>query len=205
MPTQDQELLARIAEGEEAAFTELVQLHHASMVRIAMLYVSSASVAQEVVQETWLAVLKGIDRFEGRSALKTWIFRILTNRAKTRGQREGRSLPFSALGKEDQEPAVDPARFNSKGRWADPPSTWEVTTPEAVMERGQAMEALQAALEELPPQQQAVVRLRDVEGWDSQDVCNVLDVSETNQRVLLHRGRSKLRKTLAEHMARTGR
>ena len=197
----DKALVERILAGEEQAFVELVEAHHASMLRLAHAYVSSTSVASEVVQETWMAVLKGLARFEGRAALKTWIFRILTNRAKTRGVKEGRSIPFTAMEPEDREPAVDPAQFSRKGSWTEAPSQWEVTTPEDMLERKQAMAALKEALELLPPQQRLVVTMRDVEGLDSKDVCNVLEISETNQRVLLHRGRSKLRRLLDGHLA----
>lgn len=196
----DKALVDRILAGEEQAFAELVETHHASMLRLAHAYVSSTAVATEVVQETWMAVLKGLARFEGRAALKTWIFRILTNRAKTRGVKEGRSIPFTAMEPEDREPAVDPAQFSRKGSWTDSPSQWEVTTPEDMLERKQAMQALKEALEHLPPQQRLVVTMRDVEGLDSKDVCNVLEISETNQRVLLHRGRSKLRRLLDGHL-----
>ena len=196
----DKALVDRILAGEEQAFAELVETHHASMLRLAHAYVSSTAVATEVVQETWMAVLKGLARFEGRAALKTWIFRILTNRAKTRGVKEGRSIPFTAMEPEDREPAVDPAQFSRKGSWTDSPSQWEGTTHEDMLERKQAMQALKEALEHLPPQQRLVVTMRDVEGLDSKDVCNVLEISETNQRVLLHRGRSKLRRLLDGHL-----
>jgi len=171
------------------------------MERLARVYVHSADLAAEVVQETWMAVLHGLQRFEGRSALKTWIFRILTNKAKTRGVREGRTVPFSSLGREDDDrgPAVDADRFTSKGRWADPPSGWGHGTPEAILQRKDSMQALQEAIATLPPGQRAVVTMRDIDGWDSEDVCNVLEISETNQRVLLHRGRSKLRGALEQH------
>lgn len=197
----DRERVQRILAGEESAFAELVDEYHGAMVRLAHAYVPSSSVASEVVQETWMAVLKGLSGFEGRSALKTWIFRILINRAKTRGVREGRTIPFAAMETEDGEPAVDPARFTRRGGWSDAPPTWEVDTPEALLERREAMDALSEALENLPPQQKLVVTLRDVEGWDSKDVCNALDISETNQRVLLHRGRTKLRRLLEQHLA----
>lgn len=180
----------------------LIDRHHGPLLRLAQVFVSSRAVAEEVVQETWTGVLEGLATFEGRSSLKTWIFRILTNRAKTRGVREGRSVPFSALGDPapDNEPAVDPARFRSTGMWGEPPRRWDDETPEKLMMRQEFVRALEAALEQLPPSQRAVVTLRDVEGLDSAEVCNVLQISETNQRVLLHRARSKLRRALETYL-----
>lgn len=197
----DLELVRRILSGDERAFAALIEAHHASMERLARIYVASADVAAEVVQETWIGVLRGLERFEGRSSLRTWIFRILTNKAKTRGVREGRTVPFSALGHPDgeREPAVEPERFNSRGRWADPPSSWSHDSPEAALGRKQAMAALRAAVETLPPSQRAVVTMRDIDGWSAEEVCNVLEITETNQRVLLHRGRSRLRRALEQH------
>jgi len=198
---QDLALVERVLAGEDAAFAELIAAHHASMERLARVYVHSGDVASEVVQETWMAVLDGLQRFEGRSALKTWIYRILTNKAKTRGVREGRIVPFSSLGREDDDrgPAADPDRFTSKGRWSDPPSPWGHDSPEAVLRRKESMRALQQAVETLPPSQRAVVTMRDIDGWSAEDVCNVLEITETNQRVLLHRGRTRLRRALESH------
>jgi RNA polymerase sigma-70 factor (ECF subfamily) len=165
-------------------------------------------VAEEVVQETWLAVLQGIDRFEGRSSLKTWLFRILTNRAKTRGEREGRTVPFSALADaaevEGEEPAVDPDRFYGSehpnaGLWVDVPQRW-ADTPERRLLSGEVQELVADAIAALPPSQRAVISLRDVEGWSSEEVCNVLELSETNQRVLLHRARTKVRRALETYL-----
>ena len=197
---EDQELIRRILDGDESGFTELVERYNGPMVRLAMSFVSSQAVAHEVVQEAWMGVLSGLSSFEGRSALKTWIFRILTNRAKTRGTREARSVPFSALGREDDDQPLEADRFTGKGRWASPPSPWALSTPEAVVEQKQAMQALTESIERLPPNQRAVVALRDLEGWESADVCNVLEISETNQRVLLHRGRTSLRRALEKHL-----
>lgn len=202
---EDLRLLGRLLAGDEAAFTALVEEHHAALVRLAQVFVSSRAVAEEVVQETWVGVLDGLASFEGRSSLKTWIFRILTNRAKTRGVREGRSVPFSALSNPEhgKEPAVDPARFRPDGRWASPPRRWEDDTPEKILSRREALMRLEAALEELPPNQRAVVTLRDVEGVEPSEACNILQISETNQRVLLHRARSKLRRALEEFVEET--
>jgi len=185
----------------------LVERYNASLLRVALLYVPSRAVAEEVVQETWLAVLQGIGRFEERSSLKTWIFRILTNRAKTRAERERRTIPFSALSNPGVVPeaALEPERFRAPddarwpGHWASPPAAW--STPEARLESRETRERLRAAIEELPPGQRAVLSLRDVEGWSSEEVCNALGLTETNQRVLLHRARSRVRKALESYLA----
>jgi RNA polymerase sigma-70 factor (ECF subfamily) len=200
---EDSRLVAALRTGEEAAFRELTRMHHAALVRVAQIYVSNRAVAEEVVQETWLAVLEGIDRFEGRSSLKTWIFRILANRAKTRAQRERRTIPISALQPERvPEPALDPDRFRDSedprwpGHWAVPPQQW----PEDRLLASETREKLAEAIDALPASQRAVISLRDLEGWSAEEVCNALDVSETNQRVLLHRARSKVRQALEEYL-----
>jgi RNA polymerase sigma-70 factor (ECF subfamily) len=192
-------LIARLRSGDESAFRALIEMYHAMLVRVARMYVSTQAVAEEVAQETWLAVLQGIDRFEGRSSLKTWLFRILTNRAKTRGIREGRSLPFSAL--EPDEPAVEADRFHGAdhawpGHWAAAPTGF----PEERLLAGETREVIERAVEALPPTQRAVISLRDIEGWDAEEVCNALTLSETNQRVLLHRARSAVRAALEQYL-----
>lgn len=199
-PGQD-ELVAALQAGDERLFASLVSELGPSMLRIARMYVSSRAVAEEVVQEAWLGVLTGIGRFEGRSALKTWIFRILTNRAKTRGEREGRSLPFSSLaaGEADDEPAVDADRFHGSGRyeghWTSAPSRWS-ELPENRLVGKETIGIAQAAIDALPEMQRTVITMRDIEGWGSEDVRNVLGLSESNQRVLLHRARAKVRRAL---------
>lgn len=170
------------------------------MLRFARRFVSTQATAEEVVQDTWLAVVQGIARFEGRSSLRTWVYRILANVAKTRGQREGRSSPFSALGSDDDGPSVDPDRFLSgdqqqAGHWAMTPANWE-DLPEERLHAKETLAALRSAIDTLPPMQAEVLRLRDVLGWSAAEVCNVLEISETNQRVLLHRARSKVRRAL---------
>ena len=146
-------------------------------------------------------MLKGLDRFEGRSSLKTWIFRILANVARTRGERESRSIPFSSLaGDGDGEPAVDPSQFGPEGMWLAPPDSWE-DVPEDRLLAKETLAAIDTAIEELPPTQRTVIRLRDVDGWPADQVCNALDISETNQRVLLHRARAKVRAALAAHLS----
>jgi RNA polymerase sigma-70 factor, ECF subfamily len=182
--------------GDEAAFARLVREYGASMLRVAGMYVGSRAVAEEVVQEAWVAVLNGIGRFEGRSSLKTWIFRILTNIAKTRGQREGRSIPFSSLAPDD-EYAVDPDRFAENGQWSSPPRSFGL---EERLLSDETMAVVEAAIAELPPNQAIVISMRDVEGFTAEEACNALDISETNQRVLLHRARSKVRQALEDYL-----
>jgi RNA polymerase sigma-70 factor (ECF subfamily) len=202
---EERETVAALKAGDESVFARLVREYHASLLRVAQIYVPSRAVAEEVVQETWLGVLNGIGRFEGRSSLKTWIFRILTNIAKTRAQREGRTLPFSALGDPARVPeaAVDAERFRGPddpswpGHWSAHPEPW---SPEQRLLAGETREVIERAIEALPPAQRAVISLRDVEGWPSDEVCNALEVSETNQRVLLHRARSKVRQALENYV-----
>jgi RNA polymerase sigma-70 factor, ECF subfamily len=196
-------LLQRLLAGDEAAFTSLVDRYHGALLRLAQAFVSSRSVAEEVVQETWLGVINGLSGFEARSALKTWIFRILINRARTKATRESRSVPFSALDAGgDPEPAVDPARFTSAGKWAEPPRPWEDTTPEKLLLQAEARAYIERAIDQLPATQRTVVILRDVEGCDSSEVCHILEISETNARVLLHRARAKLRRKLEVYLDR---
>jgi RNA polymerase sigma-70 factor, ECF subfamily len=197
-------LVEALRRGDEAAFEELVRMYHASLLRVARLYVSSPSVAEEVVQEAWVGVLNGIGRFEGRSSLKTWIFRILTNTAKTRGIREGRSVPFSSLQDEELSgPTVDPERFFppdhsvAPGAWATPP----VPLPEQVLLADETRQIVDTAIEALPSVQRAVITLNDVEGWSAGEIRNALELSETNRRVLLHRARAKVRRALEEYAA----
>jgi RNA polymerase sigma-70 factor (ECF subfamily) len=202
---EEMQLVEALREGDENAFAELVRMYHAALLRVAQIYVSSRSVAEEVVQETWLAVLNGIDRFEGRSSLKTWIFRILANRAKTRAQRESRTIPFSALHNPEGVPeaAVDADRFQDPdhprwpGHWATPPTGW----PEDRLLAAETLSVIEAAIEKLPASQRAVITLRDVQGWSAEEVRNALELTETNQRVLLHRARSKVRRALEEYLA----
>ena len=202
-------LLAALRDGDETAFVTLIDRYHATLVRLALIYTRSHAVAEEVAQETWLGVLQGLERFEGRSSLKTWIFRILTNRAKTRAQREVRSIPFSAVwmpADDPGEPAVDPDRFlppdhpRVPGHWASRPQSWDEVPEERLLQR-EARARIQDAIDALPPSQREVITLRDVEGWTSEEVCNTLGITETNQRVLLHRARSKVRRVLEQYLS----
>ena len=200
----ERELVFALRRGDEAAFETLVERYHAPLRRFALTFVRSAAVADEVVQETWLGVLRGIERFEGRSSLKTWIFQILTNTAKTRAEREGRCVPLSSLATAGyDEPAVDPTRFLDEqharwpGHWAAPPSRWN-EIPEEALFGHETLDALKDAIAGLPETQRRVIELRDVEGWSSQEVCELLGLSEANQRVLLHRARSKVRQALED-------
>jgi RNA polymerase sigma-70 factor (ECF subfamily) len=198
------EVIARLRAGDERAFETLVERHYPTMLAVARHYVNSRAVAEEVVQEAWLGVLKGIDRFEGRSSLRTWILRILVNTAKTRGAREARSVPIASLVTEGDEAAVEPERFRSAddpfpGHWRAYPGNWQRLPDEALADK-QALDVVLATIHELPPPQRIVITMRDIQGCDSQEVCEALDVSEGNQRVLLHRARSKVRGALERHL-----
>jgi RNA polymerase sigma-70 factor (ECF subfamily) len=202
--TEDHELVQRLRAGDENAFAELIDRYGPTMIRVAQMYVRDKATAEEVVQETWLAVLNGIDRFEERSSLKTWLFRILTNRAKTRGERDGRVLPFSSLAgaqAEDDDPSVNPDRFlgpdaATPGAWAAPPRAW----PQDVVLGRETLGVIEMAIEQLPEAQREVIRLRDVEGWSPMEVSETLEITDGNQRVLLHRARSKVRAAVEAYL-----
>jgi RNA polymerase sigma-70 factor, ECF subfamily len=197
----DSALVEALRRGDEKAFASLVQRHHSSLLRLAMSYVATREQAEDAVQETWLGVLNGIDRFEGRSSLKTWIFRILVNRAKTKGVREQRSVPFSSLEGEDDAPgpSVDPARFAPAGNWSAPPASWE-GVPEDRLLSAETRAIVDTVIAGLPDKQRAVITLRDVEGLTAQEASDVLGLTEVNQRVLLHRARSKVRARLEDYL-----
>jgi RNA polymerase sigma-70 factor (ECF subfamily) len=203
----DAELIDRLRDGDEAAFGGLIDAYSAPLLRLAITFVHSRSVAEEVVQETWMAVVTGIGRFEGRSSVKTWLFKILTNKAKTRALRERRTIPFSDFEIDTgDQPAVDATRFlpathsQWPGHWATPPQPWSMGPEGAALDR-ETLAVLRRALEDLPHAQRMVVALRDVHGWPAADVCAALEVTEANQRVLLHRGRSRLRAVLERYFA----
>jgi RNA polymerase sigma-70 factor, ECF subfamily len=198
----DLTLIARLRAGDEDAFMDLVDALQPAMLRVARMYVSTRALAEEVVQEAWLGVLKGIERFEGRSSLRTWILRIVANIAKTRGARERRSVPFASLAGDDLDaPSFDPSRFlgsddaEGPNHWSSIPADWS-GMPEERLLGSETLRVAGAAIDALPPMQAEVIRLRDVRGWTSEEVRNALDLSETNQRVLLHRARSKVRRAL---------
>ena len=196
----DLALVEQLRAGDETAFLMLVVQHQAAMLRVARMYVSSRAVAEEVVQEAWLGILKGLDRFEGRSSLRTWMYRIVANIAKTRAQRDSRSIPFSALEGADGGSGVDPEWFQGvagagPGRLARVPGRL-ARDPEERLAAHETLERIGRAIDDLPPMQAEVLRLRDVLGWSSEEVRNALDLSETNQRVLLHRARSRVRRAL---------
>jgi RNA polymerase sigma-70 factor, ECF subfamily len=202
---QDAALVAALRRGDADAFATLVDRHSPALIRVALAYVPSRAAAEEAVQETWIAVMRGIDAFEGRSSLKTWIFRILTNVAMRAGARERRSVPFSALAKAENtgEPSVDPDRFLPgdhalfPGHWAIMPTRWP--TPEEGLLAGETREVIAAAIAKLPPAQRTVIALRDVEGWSSEEVCEALEISAGNQRILLHRARSRVRSAIEDY------
>jgi RNA polymerase sigma-70 factor, ECF subfamily len=202
--TLEADLITRLRAGDERAFELLVQRHHRTMLAVARQYVSTRAVAEEVAQEAWLGVLKGIDRFEGRSSLATWILRILVNIAKTRGAREARIVPYSALAGPDDEPAVEPERFRGRGDqypggWWAFPQDWARLPEEALLQR-ETLKVVTDAIEQLPPLQRSVITLRDVQGCGPEDVCDLLEISDGNQRVLLHRARSRVRAALEGHL-----
>ena len=206
MTPSDQDLLALVRDGDEAAFESLVERYQRPMLAVARGYVRGTAVAEEVVQDAWVGVLRGLDRFEERSSLKTWILRIVANTAMTRGVREARSVPFSALDAGDDEPAVDPDRFQGPdgrhpGHWlaGAAPSDW-TQLPEDVLDRRETLAVVIGAVAELPEAQRAVIALRDIHGYSSDEVCDALDVTPGNQRVLLHRARSHVRAALERHL-----
>lgn len=205
--SQEAQLIEALRCGDEKAFALVVNKYSGSMVRLAMTYVPSRAVAEEVVQETWLGVLEGLSRFEGRSSFKTWVFRILTNRAKTRGQRESRYEPFGSKpgsGDESHDAGVDPDRFIKTGfwvdHWASPPDAWDERTPERILLSKEGRKQIDKAIQMLPETQRQVITLRDIEGLTSKEICNILDLTETNQRVLLHRARSRVRQELENYI-----
>jgi RNA polymerase sigma-70 factor (ECF subfamily) len=197
----DAELVARLRAGDEAAFAQVVAMYDRQLRRLARTFVRTDALADDVVGETWLAFLTGLEGFEGRSSLKTWLFRILVNRARTRAVREARQVPFASLGPADDEggPSVDPSRFRD-GAWSVPPESFDEAGPEGRLLAGELRERLNAVVEELPEQQRTVILLRDFAGLDGPEVADALGISEGNQRVILHRARSRVRARLEEYL-----
>lgn len=188
----DSELVHRLRAGEEAAFVELVQRYQPQLIRLARSFVTRTETAEDVAQETWLALLGGLDRFEGRSSLRTWLLQICANRARTTAVREQRTVPLERIG-----PAVDAEQFSESGAWTSPPTPWPEAGADAARD-AQLVTVIRSAIENLPPMQRAVVTLRDVDGLSGQEACAILSISEANQRVLLHRGREHLRSIITE-------
>jgi RNA polymerase sigma-70 factor, ECF subfamily len=201
---QDSPLVEALRAGDERAFLGLVGGLHSGMIRFARGFVHSDAAAEDVVQDTWAVVLEDIDRFEGRSTLRSWIFGILANLARTRATRDGRAIPLSALEPDQAESAVDAGEFlpSSHPRWAGHWAKWPEPWPEEQLLRREALAHVRDAIDRLPDGQRAVIQLRDVEGWSSQEVCEALALSDVNQRVLLHRARSHVRREIARHVER---
>gem|GEM_PF-319664 len=204
---EDSILVSRLRRGDEAMFSKIVSHYYSPLLRLARLYVPSHAVAEEVVQETWMGVLEGVKNFEGRSSFQTWLFRILTNRAKTRGERERRYQPMPFTDSDEEREGtmtVEPERFIHDGfwagRWMTPPSKWDTQTPERLALSKECRMHIEQAIVVLPATQRQVITLRDINGMNSQDVCNILALTETNQRVLLHRARSRVRQVLEKYL-----
>jgi RNA polymerase sigma-70 factor (ECF subfamily) len=209
--TPESRLIANLKRGDEAAFNSLVNKNHGALIRMALRYVADREVAEEVVQDTWIAVINGIKQFEGRSSLSTWIFSILIHKAKDRGVRESKHINFSALeshespDSEGSEEAVDPSRFHVSGEfaghWALPPQPWDEQTPERLLASKQAFAALSQALDELPSSLREVILLKDVENLESDEICERLNITETNLYVRLHRARERVRSAVETAIA----
>ena len=205
---EEQQLIERLRQGDQQAFMTLVERYQGALVRLAMAFVGDRAAAEDVAQEAWLGLLRGLPNFEGRSSLRTWLFRILTNRAKTRGTRDGRLVPFADLGFNEpgEEEAAEPLdRFFATGgpqagHWASNVPSWD-ELPEERLLAHETREVIDAAIAELPPNQRAVITLRDIEGYPSQEICNILGITETNLRVLLHRARARVRRALESYLA----
>jgi RNA polymerase sigma-70 factor (ECF subfamily) len=204
----EQQLIERLKARDESAFVELVERYYGYLLPLADFYVSDKAVAEEVVQEAWLAVLKGIDRFEGRASFKTWISQIVMNLARTRGVRERRMVSFSEF-TDDENPAVDPSQFqiataDYPDHWSVAPRPWNAS-PESQLLTSETMAVLYDAVDLLPEAQRLVLTLRDINGYTPEEVCNILSITETNQRVLLHRARSNVRGIVDDHYSNSGR
>lgn len=206
LATENATLVAKLKEGDEGAFEELVNRHHSVLIRMAMGYVADREVAEEVVQDTWMAVIESLDRFEGRSSLRTWIIGIMIHKAKDRGVREKRHTTFSAFETldDENEEILDPSRFHQSGEWAGhwalPPQPWDSQTPEKLLASQQAVTAMQRAIDALPTTLKEVLILRDVEGVEAKEVCDMLTITETNLYVRLHRARERVRQAVESYL-----
>lgn len=195
----DNELVVRLRLGDQDAFAVLVDRYHTRLTRFAHSFTPRAELAEDIAQETWLGLLRGLDRFEGRASLRTWLFQICANRARTLAAKEGRLIPVDPT--DPDAPTVDPARFGPDGTWSQPPSSWADAAALEQQQDAELVERVRVAITRLPDSQQQVVTLRDVEGLSAAEVCRVLDLTEGNQRVLLHRGRARVRALLEQEVA----
>jgi RNA polymerase sigma-70 factor (ECF subfamily) len=200
----DRRIIVGLRAGDEAVFAEMVDKYHGSLVRVAMRYVPSRAIAEEVAQDTWIGVIEGIDRFEGRSTVKTWLYRILIYRARARGERERRTTPMSALEHDESAPSVPTERFRGSdalwaGHWATPPKRWDGESEDRLL-AAETRAIIDAAIGRLPQAQRDVIVLRDISNFSAAEVCELLDVTESNERVLLHRARSKVRAALEHYL-----
>lgn len=203
-PGDDATLVRAARAGDGNAFGALVARHGGPLQRFVRLFLKDAAAAEEAAQDAWLAALEGLESFEGRSSFRTWLFRIAANRARSRAVRDGRTVPFSALEPAGEEDAVDPGRFRPGGHWSEPPSSWREESPERLAVLAETRGVLEAAIAALPEGQRAVIVLRDVEGLETEEICNLLGVTETNQRVLLHRARTRVRAAIERYMRGRG-
>lgn len=203
MAADERDLLARLRAGDAAAFSALVARHAGALLRLATTFLKDRAAAEEVVQDAWLALFEHVATFEGRASLRTWLFQVVANRARTRLAREGRSVPFSAFEAQGDggEPAVDPDRFDAAGHWRAPPPAWATDDPERIAQAAETRALLERAIADLPEAMRAVIVLRDVDGLEADEICNVLGISVSNQRVLLHRARTRVRQALELHLA----
>jgi RNA polymerase sigma-70 factor (ECF subfamily) len=190
------ELVAQLRGGDEAAFTEIVERYHAQLIHLASTFVRTAEAAEDAAQETWIALIKGIERFEERSSLRTWLFQVCVNRARTIGAREHRSVPVEEIG-----PAVDAASFTTSGAWTSPPRPWPEEREDVLCDAA-TVEQIREAIRDLPELQRAVVTMRDIDGLPAPDVCRILSITASNQRVLLHRGREQIRRDISRVVLR---
>jgi len=202
-PTSDESaLVERLRAGDRAAFADVIDRHGGALLRFARTFLKNEALAEEVVQDTWLAALDGLDGFAARSSLRTWLFTILANKGRNRAVREGRSVPWSALGGDDG-PAVDPGLFQADGQWKEAPGRWTEENPERLALGAETRAAIEAAIASLPDPQRSVITLRDVEGLEAEEICRLLAITLTNQRVLLHRARTRVRQALETHLLGT--
>ncbi|MGD8569966.1 MAG: RNA polymerase sigma factor [Gammaproteobacteria bacterium] len=201
LPTDD-ELIPKLLDNDETAYKQVVRAYHGIMVHVARSIVGDA-IADEVAQEAWVAVLRALPKFERRSSLKTWILRITSNCAKSRLRHESRTVNFDDIAN-DGTPMISDKHFDSTGHWASPPSVWHADTPDSLLSGSQLQDHIDKALKELPAPQKAVITLRDIQGLDMETICKILEVSESNGRVLLHRARSRIREVIDTYFENEG-